>query len=109
MTDVGELTGNLESVLLRLSDHYQHLLRLRKTFLFGIFWPALELVMAVFVVGLLILFLGVLGTSAKVFGLSGRARHGDLRRRGARQCRADCCWRIRGLLRGWFGPLPARC
>ncbi len=43
LIDVGEQTGNLESVLLRLSDHYQHLLRLRRTFLFGIFWPAVEL------------------------------------------------------------------
>ena len=89
LTDVGELTGNLDSVLLRLSDHYQHLLRLRRTFLFGIFWPAIELVLAIFVMGLLILLLGVLGTSAAVFGLSGPRGVVIYACRGARHRRAD--------------------
>jgi len=106
LTDVGETTGNLESVLLRLSDHYQHLLRLRKTFLMGVFWPALELVMGVVVVGLLILFLGVLGTSAKVFGLSG-FRGAMVYAAVVLGTAALIALAIRGLLRGWFGPLPS--
>ena len=106
LTDVGELTGNLDSVLLRLSDHYQHLLRLRRTFLFGIFWPAVELVFAIVVMGLLILILGVVGSSAAVFGLSGP--------RGVAIYAAVILGSavlialvVRGLLRGWFGPLPS--
>ena len=71
LVDVGEQTGNLESVLLRLSEHYQHLLRLRRTFLFGILWPVVQLTVAILVIGLLILLLGVLGTSATFFGLQG--------------------------------------
>ena len=71
LVDVGEQTGNLESVLLRLSEHYQHLLRLRRAFLMGILWPAIQLVAAIVIIGLLILFFGILGTSARVFGLSG--------------------------------------
>jgi type II secretory pathway component PulF len=106
LTDVGEMTGNLDAVLLRLSDHYQHLLRLRRTFLYGIFWPVTQLVLAVVVIGLLILLLGVLRTSTAVFGLSGVS--GFL---------VYVCFvlgivvlvalAVRGLLRGWFGPLPS--
>jgi type IV pilus assembly protein PilC len=106
LTDVGELTGNLDSVLLRLSDHYRHLLRLRRTFLFGIFWPVTELVLAIFVVGLLILILGVLGTSAAVFGLSG-PRGVVIYAAVILGSAALIAFVVRGLLRGWFGPLPS--
>ena len=105
LVDVGEQTGNLESVLLRLGEHYQHLLRLRRAFLMGILWPAIQLVGAIVIIGLLILFFGVLGTSATVFGLSGVS--------GLRTyllcvfgCAAVLFVLIRGLLRGWFGPAP---
>jgi type IV pilus assembly protein PilC len=106
LTDVGETTGNLESVLLRLSDYYQHLLRLRKTFVLGIFWPALELVMAVCIVGLLIWLLGVIGNSAKIFGLSG-ARGAMIYAVVVLGGAALIALAIRGLLRGWFGSLPS--
>ena len=105
LVDVGEQTGNLESVLLRLGEHYQHLLRLRRAFLTGILWPAIQLVGAIVIIGLLILLFGVLGTSATVFGLSGVS--------GLRTyllfvfgCAAVLFVLIRGLLRGWFGPGP---
>ncbi len=72
MVAVGEETGHVETVLLRLSDHYQHLLRLRRTFLAGIAWPVIQLVAGVVILGLLILILGVISsTSPGVFGLAG--------------------------------------
>jgi len=105
LADVGELTGNLDSVLLRLSDHYKHLARLRRTFLLGILWPAIQLTLAILVIGLLILFLGILGTSSSVFGLSGV--RGLLVYAGIIVgIVVLCVLAVRGLLRGWFGPLP---
>jgi len=104
LTDVGETTGNLESVLLRLAEHYQHLLRLRMTFVLGMLWPAIELVGAVIIVGLLILFLGLLSDTA-VFGLSGP--RGALIYAGiVLGGVALIAVVLGGLLRGWFGAWP---
>jgi type IV pilus assembly protein PilC len=72
MVAVGEETGHVESVFLKLSDHYDHLLRLRRTFLAGIAWPMIQLIAGIFILGLLILILGVISdTSPGVFGLAG--------------------------------------
>ena len=46
LVDVGEQTGRLEAVLLRMAEHYQHVIRLRRVFLMGILWPAIELTSA---------------------------------------------------------------
>jgi type II secretory pathway component PulF len=107
LVDVGEQTGNLESVLLRLSEHYQHLLRLRRTFLFGILWPVVQLTVAILVIGLLILLLGVLGTSATFFGLQG-TRGVTIYATVVIGCIVALALLARGLLRGWFGPVPAK-
>jgi type II secretory pathway component PulF len=64
LTDVGEKTGRLEEVLLGLAQHYEHLMFLRRTFLFGIAWPSLQLLMALGVIGLLIYVLGMIGSGA---------------------------------------------
>jgi type IV pilus assembly protein PilC len=64
MVDVGERTGKIDEVLLRLADHYEHLVGLRRTFLLGIIWPALQLLAAVAIVGLLIWLMGYLGDLA---------------------------------------------
>src|SRR5512138_427328 len=61
LVEVGERTGKLDQVFLKLADHYQHQQSLTRTFLFGIAWPSLQLVMGIFVVGLLIAVLGALG------------------------------------------------
>ena len=57
---IGEHTGKLDQVFLRLADHFDHLQELRRSFLTGITWPAIQLLMAVFVVGLLILVMGII-------------------------------------------------
>ena len=61
MVQVGEQAGQLDQSMLRLADHYDHQLALRRTFLTGITWPLIELGLAVFVIGGLILLMGVVG------------------------------------------------
>lgn len=68
LVDVAEQTGALPEVLSALADHYENLLRLRRTFISAIIWPVLQLVMAVLIVAGLIL---VLGWIAEVNGNSG--------------------------------------
>jgi type II secretory pathway component PulF len=60
MIRVGEQTGKLERVLAQLAEHYEQLLRLRRTFLLGILWPAIELAFALAIVGFLIWIMGVI-------------------------------------------------
>lgn len=79
MLEVGEKTGKLEDVLLRLAKHYDQLVRLRRNFITGIMWPAIQLGAALFVVGLLILIMGMIAefTGSKVdllgLGLVGKS------------------------------------
>lgn len=60
MTDVGERTGKLDEVLLRLAEHYDYNLKMRQTFLIGIAWPMIELMIAVLVIGGVIYITGVI-------------------------------------------------
>ncbi len=107
LVDVGEQTGRLEAVLLRLAEHYQHVLRLRRVFLMGILWPAIELTFGIVAIGLLIFFLGVLGTSVTMFGLSGTsglAIYGGI----VLALAAGLALVTFGLMRGWFGSWPGQ-
>lgn len=58
MIGVAEQTGALPEVLAGLADHYDNLLRLRRTFLGAIAWPVIQLFAAIFIVAGLILVLG---------------------------------------------------
>lgn len=60
MVHAGEQTGHLEQVFLQLADHYDNLIALRRTFLIGLTWPAIQLLMTLGVVGLLIAITGAL-------------------------------------------------
>lgn len=71
MIEVGERTGRLEQIFIRLGDYYEQLLKLRRTFLMGIAWPMLELILAVLVIGLFILIIGMVSEEMSFFGLSG--------------------------------------
>ena len=68
LVEVGETTGRLDEVMLRLAEHYRHLLNVKNEFLRGIFWPVTELVMAVAVIGLAILILGFLAPGIDPIG-----------------------------------------
>ncbi|MEX0818646.1 MAG: type II secretion system F family protein, partial [Pirellulaceae bacterium] len=73
MVEVGERTGRLEQIFIRLGDYYEQLLKLRRTFLMGIAWPMLELIGAVLVIGLFILIIGMVSDEPPMtfFGLYG--------------------------------------
>lgn len=77
MVDVAEQTGSLPEVLLGLADHYENLIRLRRTFLGAIAWPMFQLLAAIFIIaGLMVLmgWLDDLGKGMKLnlfFGLKG--------------------------------------
>ncbi len=107
LVGVGEEAGRLESVLLRLADHYQHLIKLRRVLLLGILWPGLQLFAAIFIIGGLIFLLGALGTPVTVFGLSG-GRGAAIYFGIVALILAAVAFVVLGLTRGWFGPLPGR-
>ena len=71
LIDVGEQSGKLDAVLLRLADHYDHVLAMRRTFLVSIAWPAIQAGAAVLIIGFLIWILGVLEAPVKILGLAG--------------------------------------
>ena len=62
LIEVGEKSGRLDDILRGLAEHYEHLLALRRTFLVGIAWPAIQLFAAIGIVGLLILVLGIVSS-----------------------------------------------
>jgi type IV pilus assembly protein PilC len=105
MVEIGERTGQTDAVMLHLADHYDNLLRVRRSFLTGIAWPVFELAFAIAIIGFMILILGLLNEGMGVFGLSGPRGLviyllivtlvlGALTAIGV------------GLIKGWFGPVP---
>jgi type IV pilus assembly protein PilC len=58
MTSVAEQTGTLPEVLRSLADHFDNLLRLRRTFLGAIAWPVFQLVAAILIIAFVIFILG---------------------------------------------------
>jgi type II secretory pathway component PulF len=60
MVQAGEQSGHLGEVLKQLADHYQNQITLRRNFLASIAWPAVELFLAVLIVGFLIWIMGVI-------------------------------------------------
>lgn len=114
MVEVGEKTGQLDAVFFKLADHYEHQAQLTRSFLFGIAWPALQLALGIFVIGILILVLGALdarsiGTGEPIDVL-GLGLHGIA---GALIFWVLCALLIGGIIlcilavvRGWLGPTP---
>ena len=74
LVKVAEQTGTLPETMRALADHYENTVRLRKSFLGQIAWPAFQLVVAVFVIGGVIYLLGILndgGFDVLGLGLTG--------------------------------------
>jgi type IV pilus assembly protein PilC len=77
LVHVGEITGHLPEVFRQLADHYEHQLKLRRSFIASLTWPLIELTIALSVVGLVIWLMGAIPTLKKNktdlfgFGLSG--------------------------------------
>jgi type IV pilus assembly protein PilC len=60
MAHVGEQTGTLGQVFQRLESHYRRQVQAERIFMGAIAWPVIELIMAIFVIGLLIWILGAI-------------------------------------------------
>jgi len=77
MIQVGEHTGKLAEVLLRLAEHYDHKLELKRIIINGIAWPLFELAFAIAVITALIGIFGLIGNVERgeeppnLFGLRG--------------------------------------
>ena len=71
LVEVGEQTGHLAEVFQHLAEHYENQVRLRRLFLAGITWPALQLIGAHVAIGALILVTGLIAGSGKPFDMLG--------------------------------------
>jgi len=60
MIDIGERTGHTAEVFRRLADHYDHRVKMRRSFVQSLIWPMFQLGVAILVVGLLIWIMGIL-------------------------------------------------
>ncbi|MGC1276234.1 MAG: type II secretion system F family protein [Planctomycetaceae bacterium] len=63
MVGVAEQTGHLPEVLRHLAEHFDNLVKMRRLFLAGIAWPAIQLVAAILIIAFLIVILGIVGDS----------------------------------------------
>ena len=76
MVHVGEESGKVDEALNRLGEYYEHMRNVRRAFLAGIAWPAIQFILAVLLVGLVIFITGFIqaqGVDIDMvgFGLSG--------------------------------------
>jgi type IV pilus assembly protein PilC len=60
LVEVGEASGTIERVFAGLSQHYGRILQMRRHYLSGVAWPAIQLVTALLVVALVILVTGII-------------------------------------------------
>ena len=60
MVELGEAAGKLPTVFRRLAQHYENRIRMRRIFLAGITWPAIQFFAAILIVGFLIWILGAI-------------------------------------------------
>jgi type II secretory pathway component PulF len=113
LVEVGEKAGRLDEVLGGLAEHYEHLLALRRTFLIGIAWPAIQFFAAIGIVGLLIWVLGMVsamaGTEVDPLGLGLVGTRGLLIYLAlVVPTLGGIAVLVIGLLRGALGPAPLR-
>jgi type IV pilus assembly protein PilC len=68
MVSVAEQSGALPEILEGLADHYDNLLKLRKSFIAAIAWPVIELLMAIFIIAAAIWIIGMISGSGDSAG-----------------------------------------
>ncbi|PQO27459.1 hypothetical protein C5Y96_18155 [Blastopirellula marina] len=61
MVELGDSTGHLDRIFLELADQYEHQIQLRRSFMAGILWPMIQLVLGILIVGFLIAAMGWVG------------------------------------------------
>jgi type II secretory pathway component PulF len=112
LVDVGEKTGRLDDILAGLAEHYEHLQSLRRGFLLGILWPAIQLAGAAGVIGLLILILGAISSRTGgapidllgfgLVGVTGFIKYVFFLAFVA----GTITFVVLSVIRGWWGPVP---
>ncbi len=113
LVDVGERSGKLEAVFHRLADHFDHQVKIRRTFLQSIAWPAMQLGMAIMIIGLVIWVIGALlppGIDGEPIDILGFGLYGT---KGLMiylfivgSVAGAIALAVNGLAKGWFGPKP---
>jgi type II secretory pathway component PulF len=107
MVEIGEATGKLDEVLLRLAEHYEHQQQMKRAFWFGVAWPLFELVFAAGIIGFLIFILGMLGSGQDVFGIGLKGTTGAIIWFvGCGLIAGAIAITSHALVRGWLGPQP---
>ncbi len=79
LVNVGEHTGNLPEVFHSLAKYYDSRIRQMREFRAGIAWPAIQLIAAICIIGLLIFILGLLPAQqdGKPFDVTGIGLYGS--------------------------------
>ena len=106
MVEVGETTGKLDEVLLRLSEHYQHQQQMHRNFWIGVAWPLFELIFAVLIIAFLIFILGVIGEGMTIFGIPMGPTTAMIWLMGCVFIATFIGLAAHALSRGYFGPGP---
>ncbi len=104
LAPVGEESGRMDAVFLELATYYDHVLSLRRQFLLGIAWPTIQLVMGIFIVGLLIWIIGVISpeNALPISGNAGALIYFVL----VTLFFVSLTLIILAIVRGWLGSLP---
>ena len=115
MIRVGEETGRLDQVFLRLADHYRNLIQMRRTFLAGITWPIFQLCIAIGVISLFFVALAILESMLTSFQapdifLLGLGPIGNLILFWVLLVAGGFALfvGVKGVANGWFGEAPLR-
>jgi type II secretory pathway component PulF len=58
---IGDATGQLDRAYRKLAEHYEHMIAARRTFFGALAWPAIQLGLALVVIGIVIWISGALG------------------------------------------------
>jgi type II secretory pathway component PulF len=106
MVEVGEITGKLDEVLLRLAEHYEHQQQMKRNFWLGVAWPLFELAFSVAIIGFLIFILGVIGSGQTIFGIPMGAGTAIVWFLGCGLVAGAIALAAHALVRGWLGPQP---
>lgn len=109
MVEIGEKTGQLDEVLLRLAKYYEQQEALKRSFYLGIAWPMLQLVAATFIVAGVIWISGMIGSGIDILGLGLTGGWGAIMfLMSVATVVGGVVLAVNALLRGWFGTGPLR-
>jgi type II secretory pathway component PulF len=113
MVEIGELTGRMEAAFMRLAEHYENEQAMRRQFISGITWPAIQFFFATGLLGLVIWVMGLIAGSESqpidiiglgLTGFSGMVIYFT----NVGLVYFLIGFSVYALLKGWFGPAPVK-